>query len=59
VSFSWSSLSVVFYRDITPCTSTLSLCKVENEIIVNEEVKMIQPRKAVLRSVTVGTKKIY
>jgi uncharacterized membrane protein YoaK (UPF0700 family) len=36
---------------------TSTLCKVEREVFVSEEAKMIQPRKAVLRSVTVGAKK--
>ena len=43
-------------------TTLLQLCtlrKVEREVIALEEVKMIRPRKAVLRSITVGTKKIY
>jgi len=43
---------------ITTLLQLCTLCKVEREVIVSEEVTMIRPRKAVLRRVTVGTKKI-
>jgi hypothetical protein len=43
---------------ITTLLQLCALCKVVMEMIVSEELKTIQPRKAVLRSATAGTKKI-
>lgn len=43
---------------ITTLLQLCALCKVEREVIVSEEVKMIRPQKVVLHSVAVGTKKI-
>jgi hypothetical protein len=43
---------------ITTFLQLCTLCNVEREMIVSDEVTTVRPRKAVLRSVLVGTKKI-
>jgi hypothetical protein len=44
---------------ITTFLQLCTLCVVEREMIVSDEVRIIRPRMVVLRSVIVGTKKFH